>query len=331
MGLFDFGGSKSSSRSNSFSSSFDNLDQFGLNFGANQSTSRSVSGGESVDRSFGRSDSGSVSGGRSFGTSSSRDRVAFEETFRSLFGNATLAAAGVDAGNISDAASLLFSSGGGFLENLETGGAGQSFLENRLGSVDNVANDQIAVLEQDLGRFLSETALPQIGSRGIVANTLGGSRGDVAEGIAVGEAAREFTRGVVDIRTQSQEARDAIAAGLVQSDAQRAGAGISALPSLFGLAEGGELAALSPFGALSGILGPVTSLTASDSLTTGIESAESFSTQRSGSEGRSTQFAQSLSDALGFNFGIDSTTGRAGSTSRSSSSSSSKSASFGFG
>lgn len=298
MGLFDFGGSRSRSRSDSSSSSFDNLDSFGFNFGRTGSSSSGISGGSSSSRS------GSVS----------QDRIAFEDIFASLFGGASSAAGAVNTGALTTASNLLFNSGAAFLDTLGGGGAGARALEERLASRDGLADEQISLLGEDISRFLSEDVNPAIKESGVVASTLGGSRGEVQRGMATDSATREFARGAVDIRSRDQAARDSIAGMLAQDESSRAGTALSSLPGLFGLAEGGALASLSPFAALSSILGPATVLSSSSSA----------------ASSEASDFARQLSEAFGIDFGFDSTRGRAGSQSRSSSSSRSDSVSFGF-
>ena len=114
MGLFDFGGSTSSSSGQS--SSF------------NSSSSSSISGGTSV--------------------SGAQDTIAFEDIFASLFGNASSAAAGLDPSMLTEAANTLFNSGAGFLEGLGSD-AGTAFLEDRLSGDNAVLEEQIGLLSED--------------------------------------------------------------------------------------------------------------------------------------------------------------------------------------
>lgn len=280
---FGFGGSKqrSSSSSSSSSSSFDNLDQFGVNIGS----STSAQGSQSA----------------------STQSVAFQDIFAQMFGGATGAAAGINTGATTDAANLLFGSGNRFLDTLSTGGAGAGFLEDRLAMSDDLVNAQVGLLEQDIGRFLSETVNPAITERGVQAGTLGGGRGEVQRGIASRGAVEEFARGSVDIRARERAATDQIAQALSADETARATQGIAGLSPVLELLRTGNLASLEPFSILSQIVGPVTALT------------ESSATSFGGSES--------------FDFGFDTTTGRAGSrsSSQSSSSSSGKSFNFGFG
>lgn len=300
--MFSFGGGTSKSKSESSSSSFDNLDQVG--FGFDVSTNRSESGGAS--RSLDRSGS----------ESTTRSRVAFEDVFADLFGNAAGAAGRVATGNITNAANLLFNAGGSIIDNLQDGGVAQSTLEERLAARDGLADQQVDQLGDDLARFLAEDANPAITQSGVAANTLGGSRGEVQRGIATRGASEAFVRGATDIRLADQSARDNIATTLLANENARSATSLSALPSLFGLQEAGALAELSPLQQLAGILGPQTVLQDSD--------ATSFGFGESSSE----QFSSAIAEALGLSF--DRTTGRAGSESSSSSSSSSKSLSLGF-
>lgn len=273
MGLFSFGGSKSKSRSQSSSSSFsfDNLDQFGFNFGQTGSEGGSASS------------------------------IAFQDIFQNLFSGASATAAGIDTGALTNQANLLFGSGLGFLGGLQDGGAGTAFLQDQLAQSDNLVNTQIDQLGADLGEFLNETILPGIKSSGIQAGTLGGGRGEVSKGLAAEGLLEEFARGSTNIRQAERSRLTGIADSLANQSLARNQAGLAALPALFGLAESGTLSSLSPFAALSTILGGPTVL------------------------------QDSFSRSFGTDFGIDSTTGRAGSRSSSSSSSSSSSKSFSIG
>lgn len=291
---FGIGGGRSRSRSSSSSSSFDNLDASSFDVGFQRSGSSSVSGGSSS--SFDRSGS------------SSSQRVAFGDVFANLFGTASGIAGGIDTGQLGDAASLLFSAGGNILDDLRGGGAGAEYLETRLGQRDGLADMQVEQLGDDLSRFLAEDVNPAITSGGVAASTLGGSRGEVQRGIASRGASEAFVRGATDIRVRDQAARDSIAAGLMESETARGGIASQLLPQMYGLAEAGVMSALSPMQALSQILGPQLALTESESFGVGGSQSE--------------QFAQALSEMLGFNIGGSRTTGRAGSSSRSSSSSS---------
>lgn len=275
MGLLDIGGSKSESSSRSQSTSFDNLDSFGFNFGAQ----------------------GSESGG------GSTSRIAFEDVFAQLFGGASGAAAGIDTGAITGAANSLFSSGAGFLDTLTGGGAGAGHLEDRLARGGQFADDQIDLLGEDISKFLAEDVNPAITAGGVNAMTLGGSRGDLQRGLASEAALKEFSRGSLNIRRNEQSALDKIATDLAADEQGRNLGALGMLPGLFGLAESGAMANLSPFAALSQILGGPTVLQDSN------------------------QFASSF----GFDFGEDRTTGRAGSQSTSRSDSESGSFNLGFG
>ena len=276
---FGIGGSKQSSSSESQSSSFDNLDQQGLNIGGSQSSS--------------------------VGSSKSTQSIAFEDLFGKLFGGAGAAAGAVDTGAITEAANQLFGGGTQFLDQLFGGGVGAGFLEDRLAGSDDLVDQQIGLLEEDIGRFLSETVNPAITGGGVQAGTLGGGRGEVQRGIASRGAAEAFAKGAVDIRANERAATDSIAQFLAGDETTRAGTGLGSLGDLLNLVTGGSLAGLEPFAALATIMGPQTVLT------------DSESSQVAGSEA--------------FDFGFDITTGRAGSQSSSSSRSSGKSFDFGIG
>ncbi len=258
MGLFGIGGSSSRSQQSSSSSSFDFLD------------AASVGGSESAQR------------------------IAFQDVFANLFGNASQAAGAVDTGGLTRNANLLFGAGGGFLEQLSGGGAGSEFLEQQLAGSGDLVDQQIGQLGGDLSKFLGEEILPQIKASGVSAGTLGGGRGEVSKGIASEGLLREFARGATDIRGREQQRLTGIAQGLSQDQIARTTAGLGALPGLFGLAESGAMAGLSPFAALSGILGGPTTLQDSSSFDA------STQTGRAGSQSRS----QGSSRSNSFNFGF---------------------------
>jgi hypothetical protein len=171
---FGIGASQQSSQSSSSSSSssFDNLDAFGVDVGG--STSRQGS--------------------------SSRDSIAFEDLFTQLFGGASATAGGINTGATTSAANLLFGSGQDFITGLAEGGAGAAFLEDRLARSDELVDAELGILEEDIGRFLSETVNPSIKTSGVQAGTLGGGRGEVQRGIASRGATEAFARGAADIR-----------------------------------------------------------------------------------------------------------------------------------
>ena len=276
--IFNIGGSKasSSSQSESSSSSFDNMDASSFDFGMNSS--------------------------RSGGSSSSSSRIAFEDIFAQMFGGAAGAAAGIDTGVTSSAANMLFSSGLGFIDELGGGGAGRDFLAGQMNDSGEIVDSQIDQLGTDIGKFLSDKVNPAIKSSGIQAGSLGGSRGEVQRGMAADSALQEFVRGSTGIRASERDRMTGIASGIMGSDAARNQSALSMLPSLFGLAESGAMASLSPFAMLSQILGPQTVLTDSES--------------------------SQLAESLGINMGGSSTVGRAASESSSTSSSESSSMSF---
>ncbi len=251
---FGFGGSSSRSSSSSRSNSFDNLDQFSLG--------------------------GSESGGR----------VAFEELFASLFGGASGAAGAVDTGGLSRNASLLFGSGTSFLSGLQDGGPGSEFLEGELANSGKLVDEQIGNLSGDLTEFLNESILPSITSSGVEAGNLGGSRGGVAKGIAAEGLLEEFAKGSTAIRLGERNRLTGIARDLDNSQINRANSGLAALPGLFGLAESGAMAGLSPFAALSQIFGGPQIINESSSFDVGSTTGRAGSSSTSNSSSRSSSF-----------------------------------------
>lgn len=237
-----------------------------FSFGGN--TSSTVSTSESVDRSS----AGSVSGGAA--VSSSEDRVAFEDVFARLFGGAEGAAGGLDPSMLTEAANTLFSSGTGFMEGLG-GDAGSQYLEGRLGSENEVLQEQIDLLGEDLGKFFNEELLPGIGAEAAGGGQLGGGRQGVAQGRAIDAVGEQFTRGATALRAGDINARDAAAGTLAQNSIQGAMTALQGIPALAGIADMGFGAGMAPFERLSAILGGPTTLTSAGS--TSADFARSFS------------------------------------------------------
>lgn len=273
MGLFDFGGGKSSSFQESES------------FSEAAALSESVSGGQAV----------------SGGISTSRQGIAFEDIFAQLFGGATGAAAGMDPSVLTSQANMLFGAGGGFLESLD-GGVGTEFLEGRVSGESPVLQEQIAALGGDLGKFFREELDPAITSEAVSGGVLGGGRQGVAQGIATEAVGREFQRGATSLRAADIAARDKAAGVLGQQRIQAAGTGLAGLPALGGLAELGFGAELTPYAALSDILGGPTTLTQADSsqFATSEDFARSFSESFSTSEAKSKGGSKSMNIKFGF-------------------------------
>jgi hypothetical protein len=213
----------------------------------------------------------------------SKDRVAFEDVFASLYGGAAGAAgkAAELAPLFQGQAAELYAGGNRFLDTLE---AESPFLA-RL-SETGTADEQIGALGEDLGTFFREELNPAITSQGVATGTLGGGRQGVAQGKAASSIAREFQRGATAIRTADVNRRDTLTSMLADDTLSRANAGLGALPMLFGLAEGGLTAGLAPYAALSQIIGGPTVLGESSSY----GASTSRSEERSQSKSKSFSF-----------------------------------------
>lgn len=268
MGLFDFGGSRTRARSEGRSDARSDSSSFGESSSDQGSTSGSIAGGTSTGRSG----------------SSTRQRIAFEDVFARLFGGAEGAAGGLDPSILFDTANELFNSGTGFLDSIG-GDAGSGYLSDRLSSRNGVLEDQIGLLQEDIGRLFSEELLPGIESRAISGGALGGGRQGVAQGAAIDSAAAQFTRGATALRAGDIAARDAIAGGIADRSLAGSQLGLSALPTLAGIAELGFGAELAPYERLAAILGDKTVLGDSDSF--GFTDASDFARSFSDSFGRS--------------------------------------------
>lgn len=284
--MFSFGGSKSKSTSQSTSEA------------EGYSTGRSVSGSSSISDAL----------ATSRGISRSTQSVYGDEFMRMLYGGATGATmrAATLAPQFAESARALFTGGTRFLEQLG-GGAGADYLQSRLEG-GGLADERIEALSEDVGRFLRTEALPGVQSRAISAYGLGGARQGLAEGRAIEGATREFRRGATEIRGQEQAARDAIASQLMAGEQAGAAAGLSALPSLLGIADAERSAELAPYQQLSQILGGPTTLTESMSEQTSESIAQSLSEQFGISlqDARNWAKSQSTSTSRGasFDFGF---------------------------
>jgi len=239
-GLFSFGGSKASSKSESSS-----LD---TSYGYQGDTSQSLSTGTSQ----------SVSGG------TSTQDLAFRDIFGQLYGNASNAAGRMAAAapGLSSQAQMLFSGGANFLEGLQGPTPESTYLEGRLGA-NPLLEQNISGLGEDIGRFFSEQINPAIRGDAVAAGALGGSRQGVAQGLAADAAARQFATGAAQLRTADQAQRDAAAAQLGQNRVASATAGLAGLSPTLQAAQAGFGAELAPYQALAGILGGPTTLTQS--------------------------------------------------------------------
>jgi len=273
MGIFSFGGSKQESEQVGSSRAFD------------VAASGSVSGGVS--------DAGS--------RATSGQSIAFEDVFSRLFGGAEGAAAGLDPSVLTGAANQLFSGGINFLESLG-GGPGTDFLQSRVAGESPVLQEQIDLLQQDVGRLFSEELNPAITSEAVAGGTLGGGRQGVAQGLAAEAAANEFTRGATALRAGDIAARDAAAGTLGEQTIAGAGVGLGGLSALSNLANLGFGAELAPFERLAAILGPQTALTASESES--FSSAEDFARAFSQSFGSSQSDTRSSSSGRSFRLGF---------------------------
>lgn len=244
-----------------------------------------TSSSESTAVQTSRSQSGSLA--------ESFQRVFGADAYKELFGNASNAAgrAADMVPGLMGTAQTLFGTGGRFLESLDEPLA----TEDRL-NAPNLENEQIRQLSSDLGRFYSEEIDPAIVGRGVSTGTLGGSRGEVARGVAARGLGEEFVRGSNAIRLAGQDRRDRLAASVDTLKGSRIGQGLGALPGLYGLAEAGVSSELMPYLQLSQILGSPTVL--SSSLASSASSSESAGESRSTSSGSTVVKGPGLLDVL---------------------------------
>lgn len=255
--------------------------------------------------SFGASSARSNSSSSSYGYSgsstdafsrgTSNQRVAFEDLFANLYGQAGGAASRMAtmAPQFGAQAERLFSGGLEFLDTLQ----GPSAIDERLAD-PGTADAQIGDLGEDLARFFAEDLNPEITSRAVATGTLGGGRQGVAQGRAADAITREFARGSTAIRTADVTRRDQLAASAAQNRLGAAGVGLQALPGLLGVAEGGFSAELAPWMQLASVLGGPTVLGSSEDIASEISRAfgEDFSQSQSRSKSKSFSFGMGKGD-----------------------------------
>jgi len=253
--------------------------------------------GSSSDQ-FSRGVSSSLGGGQSTTTQG----IAFEDLFSRLYGGASNAAdvAVANAGELGQAARQLFTGGTGFLDQLR-GGADTDYLTSRLGGNPQLG-EQISALGSDIGQFFREQLNPTITGNAVAAGALGGGRQGVAQGKAADVAAKQFTQGATALRAQDLASRDTAAANLATARTSAATGALSQLPALFGLAQGGANAALSPYAALAGILGGPTVL--SQSQATNFQQASSEDIARAISSSFGEDFSKGTSKSKSASFGL---------------------------
>jgi hypothetical protein len=210
----------------------------------------------------------------------------------------------VDTGDIASAGQQLFSGGLGFLDKLG-GGAGADELAARAGGGDTSGRDaQLGVLQSQLGDFFNTQLVPGITSRGVSTGTLGGSRDAVELGQAAKQVAGQFSTGAASIISNDQAQRDAAAGKLADVTNQGAATGLSALSSLYGLKQGADSSALTPYQMLSQILGGPTVLGQSQSSQLAAALSSSFGEQGSSSYGFDQSSSTQQSQGTGSGFSI---------------------------
>lgn len=272
-----------------------------FNIGASSARSNSSSQSEELNfgmdvaESFGEQGSSSLS--TSQGQSSADQRIAFEELFAQLYGDAGAAAKAVKTEGISTAANQLFSGGMKFLDQLQ-GNPATDALE--AGLSDTSARDtQLALLKTQLGDFFGEELMPGVTDVGVATGNLGGGRDQVMRAQAAKAVGGQFATGASNIITADAATKNATALELAKLKQGGAATGLSALQSLLGLQTEGELAQLAPAQILASIMGGPTVLGSS----------------------QSTDMAQAISDSFGVNgsssYGFDFGTASSSSQSRS--------------
>ncbi len=213
-------------------------------------------------------------GGSTQESSSSSSQSIFEsDIFAQLFGDASNIAGNINTSGLTKAANELFNSGQGFLGDLQSIASGDDisgqFLQDRISGEGGFVDENIAALGEDLGQFFNEELLPGITSEAVGGGQLGGGRQGVAQGKAIESVGREFRRGSLDIRNADLRQRQDAATALSGQRTTAAQAGLVGAQQQFDLANAATLAPFSPFLTLAQIIGDPTTLTESESSSSG--------------------------------------------------------------
>jgi hypothetical protein len=257
----------------------------------------------SSDISRTQSESGSMGG------SSSTQDIAFGDFFKSLYGGASKAAdaAVMQAPQLMQIASQLFTGGGEFLQGMKEN-SGAQYMQDRLTGDDSVLRSQIGEMQNDLGKFYNEQLNPAITSRAVAGGNLGGGRQGVAQGMAMQGVTEQMRKGSVDLRAKDQAQKDSIAGTIAQNSIEAASTGLGALPSLMDIAGKGANAELGIYSNLASILGGPTTLTTANSYEQASSTSQGASDAASWAFGenkeRATRRAQSSSSEFDFNAGL---------------------------
>ena len=214
----------------------------------------------------------SLGGSRSSSNSSSKDEVFGASNYLGLFSQASHIASRVDTGNLEEQGKSLFTGGLGAIQSLlgetELDQYTSQYLQGRMNGEGSTANEQIANVGDDIGRFFNQQIMPGIASKAIGAGQLGGGRQGVAEGMAVDAVGREFSNAATNIRTADMAMRDQAANASIAYGANRnaaASSALSAIPNVNAALQSYSMSGLAPYYALSDILGNPTVLNESKS------------------------------------------------------------------
>jgi len=237
-----------------------------------------------------QADSSSTSASIGGGQSTSGQTVFDSSLFDKLYQGAGAAAGSTlaQAPQLAEVAKQLFTGGSSFLQGLGND-SGTSYLQSRVSGDSGVADRQIAQLQSDTGHLFTDQFNPAITSSAVAGGTLGGGRQGVAQGAAMDSLARNFSSQATQIRVADQAQRDAAATTIAGNSLGAASTGLGALPSLLSLMQTGQNNDLGIYAQLSGIMGGPTTLASS----------------------QSTQFQQSIADAISKSFGTSQSSGHA--------------------
>jgi hypothetical protein len=237
-----------------------------------------------------QADSSSTSMSVGGGQSTSGQSVFGADTFSKLYSDAGMAAGSTLAQGpqLADIAKQLFTGGSSFLQGLGND-AGTGYLQSRVSGDSGVADSEIAQLQSDTGHLFTDQFNPAITAQAVAGGTLGGGRQGVAQGAAMDSLARTFSSQAAQIRVSDQAQRDAAATTIAGNSLGAASTGLGALPSLLGLVQSGQNNNLDILGKFSAILGGPTTLSSS----------------------QSSQFSQSIADAISKSFGTSESSGHA--------------------
>lgn len=110
---------------------------------------------------------------------------------------------------------------------------GQQTLQQAMSQTNPWLESAISGVGQDIGQNLAENILPTLRSGGVAAGQFGGSRGQIAQGLAAQGAQEEFSQVANQMRMQDISRQQAAAGMLTQSQLAGAAGAMQGAPMAF--------------------------------------------------------------------------------------------------